>query len=329
MKVACIVTTMYSGGQERLANILTRYTTHEAKVLAPGVWTTARYKGDVFREDWDNHENIYWISKPEYRDMVLDWADVWHFFYPCSIATIGRPDLIGKKPTFWHLALRWTDEFLRFFPNDSVKKTRFILSCEGWERYEIPDFDWKLVPVLFPIEDELYRPIPFDQRESHAAMSPRLLHNLDWSPTERRYIEIKAPRSARKIERILEGLPFDLIAKRGFTVAMNRKKRAWVGIDDVMNSLCHLSGFEFLSCGVPCINRIDDFLRSRFSQGLGIDPPPFIRATLDNVREVVEKLLLTPIDVWEQRCREAREWMERNYHPRDTIRRYVELYEKG
>lgn len=309
-----------------MAECINRYCSpeHQAVALSPCTWDPKKQR---LHAGLQNIGCAWAISVPDVRNRWLDWADVVHFVYNASFASLKRPELAGKKPAAWHLAIKWKDGFKRFFPGDSAKHYRFALSCEGWERYYLPDYSWTTLPVLFPIDTPPYQPRPFFQRCRNVSMTPRLLSDTDDDGNP-----LSAPRSVRSVLAATRGLPVRVINFMPWAQCMKLKARAWLGIDDVVNPLLHLSGFEYLSLGVPCINRRDALIEKALRELTGGAPWPFLDGSLEEPEALYRACfdaLGRPKEEWERACRAAREWVERHYAAREMIRRYLDLYEKA
>lgn len=313
MKILYVATTPYSGMHLRQADLVGRLG-HETRVLTPATWepkiTRLGPKRDVVGR-------AYWIGDEEIVNACLDWAEAIHFNLNTSLRHFNREDLLSEKALVWHLSTKWKPGFMRHFPGDSHKYYKFVLSAEGWDRYELPPWGWRNIPVLFPINDPLWRPIPFEKRRRRATMTPRI-ESDEWEGKP-----IPAPRGVAAIKDALAGQPFDVITGVGFAECMREKASSWVGIDDVVNPMLHLSGFEYLSLGVPCVNKKDEHIERVLKDVTG-GSWPFFDAQ-DILKRFVELTLVTPGNArLHGEC--VRSWMERYYSGERMAERYVELY---
>jgi hypothetical protein len=288
---------------------------HETRALTPSTWDPDIRHLDARRSKVGR---AWWIGDRALIDECLEWCDCAHFLYSSSLKDLGRPDLLGKKPLVWHLPTKWKPGFMRHFPEDSHKHYRFVFSAEGWDRYELPPWRWKPIPVLFPIDEPLWRPIPFEKRQRRVTMTPRLTTDV-WCDKR-----VPAPRGVPELKKALAGLDFEVISGVSWARAMKAKASSWLGIDDVVSPLVHFSGFEYLSLGVPCLNRSDEHMRRQLWEITG-GPWPFVEACMETVHQNVMQLLdpgeLIKAKVW------SREWMEKYYSAALMAPRYVELYQ--
>jgi hypothetical protein len=311
---------MYSGGQERMAMAVNRYTHHEAKCLAPGIWWDPQRK-HLFGHNEKSSGFIYNVNIPEVKNAILESSDVIACMYTCSLHSLGRRDLLKKKICTWHLAIRWKQGMYEaHFPGDDIKKYRLLLSLEGWDRYNLDKLPFTIIPVIFNIEEPEFVPIPFEKRQKYVSMAPRTRTSMDTD---------SSPRFANKVSGALSGVPFKVIYHKSFLECMDLKKQSWVGVDDLINPLTHLSGFEYCSVGVPCFSRVDEHLQRSFSEHLGCESLPFIDACLKKIRKKAKWALGQETEEWKAKSIEVRKWMEKYYHPRDAIRRYIEIYERS
>jgi hypothetical protein len=123
------------------------------------------------------------------------------------------------------------------------------------------------------------------------------------------------------------GIRLDLIHGLSFETCMKRKGSAVLGIDEVVSPLYHRSGLEFLSQGVPCICSYDKFTIDCLYQAIGTKNMPFINASKRNLSDIIKGLMEGK--ELHDRSRVARFWMEKWYHPRRLLNRYLEVYEHG
>jgi hypothetical protein len=319
MKIAYVSRTVHSGVPERMAMAVNQYTEHEAVALVPGAWIDGRRTFE--KGEGSANSTIRNVNDEQQRGHVLESADVIHCLYNTSLHDLGRPDLARKKLCVWHLATKWNDGFLRLFP-EGTDGVLPIMSAEGWDRYGTgPWPSMPQMPVVFLLDHSAMQPLPFSRRTRHASMSPRVMLDTtdDGQP-------IAAPRSSKKVAAALRGLKFRRLHGLDWQACMRRKAQAWVGIDDVVNPLVHQSGFEYLALGVPCINASDKHLQETIQNAYG-GWCPFVMSDMEDVRLAVSDAMDVPVGTWEHFSTKARAWMERNAHPRETIARYIDLYE--
>ena len=297
-----------------------QYTTHSAQALVSGTWVDG--KRDFGDRECCPSEVLWNVNDPDQRDEVLESADVIHAMYNTSIHDLGRPDLARKKFCVWHLATKWNDGFLRLFP-EGTDGVLPIMSAEGWDRYGTGPWErMQQMPVVFLIDHPAMQPLPFARRTRHASMSIRV--KLDTTDDGR---PIAAPRSSKKVAEALRGLKFRRLHGLDWQDCMRRKAQAWVGIDDVVNPLVHQSGFEYLALGVPCLNRYDDHLWGIISGTYGFILPPFCAVDFSNLRRLADEYISSSDESWRGFSALFSRYMQTHAHPRETIARYIALYE--
>lgn len=316
MKILYVATTPYSGMHLRQADLVGRLG-HETRALTPATWEPVIKKLGPKRKVAGR---AYWIGDKEIVNACLDWADAIHLQYQTSLKFFDREDLYGKKALVWHLSTKWKPGFMRHFPGDSHKHYKFVVSAEGWDRYELPPWGWKNVPVLFPIHDKLWRPIPFEKRKRRATMTPRLMKDECGGKP------IPAPRAVDAVKKALRGLPFDVFSGMGWVETMCEKASSWVGIDDVVNPMLHLSGFEYLSLGIPCFNQHDSHIDRVLFDITGAEWPFEVShhaKDLDVGMGLFFGMKPEEVDFYGAT---RRLWMEKYYSGERMAERYVELY---
>jgi hypothetical protein len=314
MKILFVSTTLWAGTHIRWTMAMNQYTEHEARCLSPGMWYTKR----LFDKDFPHSPPIYSVNDAEMKNALIDWADVIHCSYVCSPHTLGRPDILGKKIVCWHLALKWGNPMWLLFPKGQHRHVRFLLGCEGWERYQLPSLEWHLVPQIFLLESKEYQHA--GQRQKVASISPRTRGGLPFNSNFRGVQEIK---------RRLNGIKWRLISRTTFMDCMRQKATSWVGIDDVLRPVVHLSGMEYLGLGIPCINSVDKVLQRSIQSTLDSPPVPFIHGTMSTLRQTCVKSLRADEDLWLEKSAQCRQWMLDYYHPKTVVEKYLEVYKKS
>lgn len=314
MKIVFVSTTPHVGLHERMAAIVNRYTEHQARALSPMIWEGRR----KFRDNFDHLGCVYSVKNKDYVNELLEWADVIQCIYTCSLASLGRRDLLKKKICSWYLALKWRPEMDLMFPEDDLNHYKLLSVCEGWDRFPRRGCCWINVPFLIPIEDPLFQPRLWSKRKRWVSMAPRYPEpNKD---------EENAPRKAATINKALAGLPFNLIYFKEYRECMTLKSHSVLGIDDLVTPLIHGSGYEYLSLGVPVLNKLDAHLTTLIRETYRCDKIPFIHADVEGVRSAVEGFLNMSASEQEGYSNRVRGWALAHLHPKETIQRYVEAW---
>lgn len=313
MKILYASTTPTRGIAEKFVRAVNEYTEHEARGLI------SRSFFDRERSRFD--PPLYQIGDPALRDACLDWADVVHLIHETSPASLGRRDILGKKPVFYQRFTlidkgRW---YLKIWPEEDLARVRLLLVAEGWQRYSLwKDKTYKMLPAIFPIDDPSHTPIPVAKRKHVVTFAT--MNAKDGPP---------APKGLLKTKRELEGLGLDLIFRVPFEECMRRKAASWVGIDEVVTPILHFSAFEYLSLGVPCLSWYDEISMQTVLEATGASYLPILNTDLSDLFSATSSVLLKD-DAWmEEKSVELRRWMEKYMHPRKVIEQYVELYKEA
>lgn len=298
-----------------LAEAINRHTRHESCVLSDGLGWHRCYKRKLPSLHWWN------VSRVDDVAEALDWADVVHCHANVSARTLGRPDLLLKKRWIfqWH-GMQVIDWRTLWLPEDEPH-VRWAHIGQGWIGH-CGQAEWfdrykpTILPNVITVDDEYHSP---------RSWSDRLRGRVAFAPSTWR----KAPndKGAKFVRDALAHVDLDVISGVQFDECMERKSRAWVGIDEVATPMYHKSGLEFLSLGVACVERIGEEAEAQLKDVTGASSVPFVRATSETLASVVDALLAD-----ERAAREigeaSRRWMWRHYHPSTIVKRYVEFYER-
>jgi hypothetical protein len=316
MRILFVSATPHNGLQERWAQVVRENSPHEARVLAPSTWRDRQAFTAARKRDGE----VYSILDRSTVDEQLEWADAVQFIYGSSLAALGRRDLLGKKRLSWYLALRWKPEFLKLFPGEDRRHYRFLLACEGWTRYQIPrEFRFRLVPFLIPIHDQLLTPLPWERRSPDIiTCSPRAMPH-----TAAEDFGCSAPRNFADVRRTLKLFRLRVIYHRPWEECLREKAESALALDDLVNPLFHGSGYEYLSLGVPLLNRVDERLRTEFGECYG-SFPPLLTSDLVGVRRDAGAFFRKGEEWRRGRAEATRAWAVENLDPARTVGRYLE-----
>lgn len=315
MKVLIISDDPVRGASETIVWGLDKYTDIEARGLSKQSkrWALADWEPGRF---WNIHDR-------RQREEALGWADVCHFLHSQSYRTIGRPDLIGKKPAVWQMFTQWdkgtreAEWYPKLWKKEDFPHIRRALIAEGWGRYNLWEgHEYKLLPMIFPLWTHI---LPDWEQEPIRQVS---------FATMSRKKGLVAPKAVRGTIRALKGVRLDWCFRVPWKECVERKRRSWVGIDEVETPIFHFSGFEYLALGVPCISRYDMRSENDLKAVTGAAAIPFIDAEMGTLRETCEAILDIPLDIWNEERKMARNWMSTYYEPSKMIRHYVDLYQK-
>lgn len=288
---------------------------HEARCLAAGLGKHGK---------WYTRQGVqvprYSVSRREDIDACLEWAEVVHCNANVGARNLGRPDLLGKKVWVftWHGA-EINGCLARSFKPEDYRHVRFIHIGQGWiERQAdfFARFDLTVLPNLIAVDDEIHRPLSRRERTMRIAFAPSTLG---------RGVNCKGVPETQKA---LRGYPLDTITGEPFEKCMRRKQRARIGIDEVFTGMYHRSGLEFLAQGTPCVAGMQPAALAALKEATGAVSNPFFSSSLAALRERVDKLWSMNDGDLDFLALEARDWIDRHYHPRVLLPRYFDLYRR-
>lgn len=315
MKILYCAGTPLAGVCELMARMVGEYLPeHEARVLSKGPGKHRWYlRPGVKIKTYD-------VRDKRQVNEALEWAEVVHCMANVSARSFKRMDLLEKKIWVfqWHGAQIWP--FEKVWLPEHFSKVRWIHIGQGWQRDSWFDrfkpFGFKIIPNIISIDDELHRPAGFGNRRPVVSFAP--------SNHKAKAVNTKGiPETCRALKGVEH---LDLIQGATFEDCLRKKRTASLGIDEVVTPLYHRSGLEYLSQGTPCICHMDEFTERTLRDATGSSVNPFIDATKDNLREVARTFMRLPADAKEQQGQLAREWMEKYYHPKVLLQKYLAVY---
>lgn len=298
-----------------MARVVREHTEHEARSICQ----------DVKKHAWYLRPGVdaptCKLSEREKVHEWIEWADVIHCMANASPRILGVPDLLTKKIWVfqWHgmQILRWD---MLFKPGDE-RFVRWAHIGQGWIEYSrqqafFARFNPTILPNVITIDDEIHTPTPFRNR------SPR---RVAFSPST--FAQSANQKGVDVVRGACKGFDLDLIHGASFEACMRRKAKAYVGIDEVVTPLYHRSALEFLALGVPCLESWGPAAARDLKEATGAEEVPFLPAKPETLRQTLRKVL-SDVDTLEGAGAECRAWMEKYYHPRDLIGRYLKFYEE-
>lgn len=274
----------------------------------------------------------YSIKDPKKVAECLEWADVIHCMANVGAVFFDREDLLDKKVWVyqWHGAQIWP--FNRVWKPKHYKSVRFIHIGQGWvesspeqAKFFKPFFEKHgaiVVPNLVTGDDKLHLPLPWEKRVA--------ANRVAFAPSQRNDDAVNG-KGIKVIKEMVVGSggSLDLICGVPFEACLRRKSVAKLGIDEIVTPMYHLSGLEFLSQGTPCICSYTEQTAAVLMEATGADRMPFINTRPSALQGRIESWCGLPADEKRRLGREAREWFDEFYHPRQIIKKYLAVYERG
>lgn len=319
MKILYASKSPLAGVCELMCRIVNEYTEHEARVLNRGPG----------RHRWYCRPGVpvprYNFKKDEERRECLEWADVIHCMANVGVINLQCPDLLKKKVWVfqWHGAQIWP--FSQVWRSRHYRYVRWIHIGQGWIEGQMDFFGlfikkWglKVIPNLITIDDELHQPLPWDERSIDVAFAPST--SSEGAVNRKGIPQVEA--ACRRVVKL------DKIHHATFENCMKRKQRARLGIDEVVTPMYHRSGLEFLSQATPCVCSYNADTERVLLEATGADRMPFINSTPSGLRGFLVTYFQQPEVLRRTMSQEAREWIEKYYHPKELIKRHLEVYER-
>ena len=303
LSVASYATTPIAGVPAILARCIDARTPHSARC----VWARKDYgNGVVFDGD------IEWSGAPAAAERALEAADL-------VIVHNGKVDarhraLLAGKPvvTMAHNYLWNVDQGFveRGFPGAVV----------GQYQAALPEFrEWAVVPNPLPFWEKQYRP-GLKGPEVTICYTPSGRHER-YSPGHRLYWHAKGYVTTMAVlERVARRWPLRLEVIRERQIAhaeaLAMKRRAHIVIDECVTGSYHRNSLEGLAAGCVVVNAVG--LMPEVCEILrrcgGGSEAPFVRATLDDLEEVLEQLIRTGAEELAARGAAGRRWIEEHWN---------------
>lgn len=321
MKILITCDPEYSRGiPERIIWTVNKYTKHEVRGLFHKKGPS-RYIGSI------DLPTAWTYQRKEEIDEAIEWADIIHFSHASSPRTIGRSDIIGKKPIFWSMNAAWDPKkripppkwYVNLWKEQDLKHVKRALIAEGWQRYGLWNgVDFVLLPGAFPIFSKEYIPTPVTGRIRRVCYGAMCKKNT-----------LPAPKGFKETCAKLKGVEHKIMWRKPWKESMEEKASSWLAIDEVMTPIVHTSTFEYISLGVPVISHHDQLTIDTIKEVTGASSVPIIDSSFDSLKSTIDTYLRLPIDKMKTLSMLIRQWAERYMHPCDVAHRYVEFWESA
>ncbi len=317
MKILYAAKTSLAGVCELMARCMKQYHGYDARVLNAGPGRHAWY----LRADCNRPRTASIKVKNDVNE-ALEWADVIHCMANVSAKSMGRLDLLDKKVWVfqWHGAQVWP--FGNVWDRAHYRKVKWIHIGQGWIERQwdffkpfFDKFNAKVVPNVISIDDSIHLPLPWNRRDESVVFSPSTLKK---GGVNDKGVDV--------VTKAMRGFRSQLISKQSFETAMRMKQRAQLGIDEVSTPMYHRSGLEFLSQGVPCICSYNEDTERVLKNAVGSYVMPFVKSDCSNLHDTIKAYFMLSDGSKRAESIRARAWIETFYHPRDLLKRYLEVY---
>ena len=309
-----------AGVCELMARVVTDLTSHEAATLSKGPGKHSWYLRDPVKfKRWA-------IGDREQVRAAIEWADVIACQANVGARNLGVIDLLKKKRWCfrWH-GCEQKGCLARSFKPEDYKYVGFSHIGQGWVAKQAAffepffrDYGARVVPNIVADYDELHTPLEWSKRKpGWVGFAPSTMK--PGAPNKKGVPEVQRASKG-------QAWTLDLISGASFEKCLRRKRRCEIGIDEVVTGMYHRSALEFLSQGTPCIVNVGEDARRCLTEEVGADTVPFVHATPDTLRSVINTFFELPRDVREDGGREARLWVERNYSAERLLPRFLDVY---
>jgi mannosyltransferase OCH1-like enzyme len=302
LKIVSYATTPVAGVPAILARCINARTEHSARC----VWATDTYGNGVrFAGD------VQWREKPELAKTLIAEADL-------IIAHNGKVASAHQKLFKDKAVVTMAHNYLWNIDEQFVREG-FSGVVVGQYQAALPEFkNWSIVPNPMPFWEDEYQPeekpdriaicyTPFGKHERYAPEDKLYWHSKGYETT------------MRILEKLAKQFPvkLEVITNRQISHAESiaMKRRSHIVIDECVTGSYHRNSLEGLAVGCVVVN------------GLGILPKvvevlsfcsetaeiPFVPSTLENLEEVLIKLIASGKNELVQKGLKNRAWLEKHW----------------
>jgi hypothetical protein len=258
------------------------------------------------------------MSKEELLKM-LDWADIIHFHNRWKRQKIF--EFLGitppKKPSVIQLH---SPRFSEDFTEEATSGVPLAIIAQYHTR------QWSeltyVVPNVVDVYDKTY--LPMETKPSRGApvvsYAPSNTNAKGWDDKGYHFL-------APHLKRLKFGreIIYQLIVDKPHAIAMEMKRGADIGIDEIVTGSYHMSALEYMAMGVPCFSHLDGLTTKVVKDLTGADVLPFIDATKDTFLLRLRNMIRTKEYI--QLGKDTRKWMETYWDPNILVKHYEDMYD--
>jgi hypothetical protein len=245
---------------------------------------------------------------------LLEGADIIHYHHhQLGGMLASQPwawDVIKNKPSLVQFHVAREPEMETILSNPAVVK--LVVA-----QYQVRQFP-ECIPVqnAIPIDDELHRPLSVRNQPPIVAFTPPYCHATGWGD-----------KGCAETKRILQaGFQHRIVMSRPWNEAMAIRQQCDIAIDEVVTGSYHMCSLEALSQGLATVAGLDALTVDALEQVTGTRSHPWIVARFDTLRERLAELV-ADADYLQAKRAEARDYMDRYWHPEALVARFREIYE--
>jgi hypothetical protein len=312
LKILHLSDTPWSGAVIRIVRLFNRHTKHEVRHL---VWDPVA-RDRVFETDIASSN----LTRDEV-EMWLGWADIIHYHgrYRRQAIFSAHKLPVPKKPSVIQMhGPRTSDNYAPELNSGVPLAVVAQYQVRIWPEAKF------IVPNVVDITDDAYnmpKPVKMN-RIPCVSYAPSNFNCRGWD--NKGYGEV-APILKRM--NLAGQIVFQLIVNQPHDIALSRKRRADIGIDEVVTGSYHLSSLEYLAMGTPCFAGLDQQTIDVVKNITGCpDNLPWIVSNAGNFQSKLNRIIKER--TWPQLGAESRIWMEKYWNPQFLVGCYEKMYEE-
>jgi len=259
------------------------------------------------------------------KDEILEqfeWADVIHYHNRWKRQQIFTMN--GLKPPKKPSVIQMHSP--RFDSENFVEEADSGIPIAVIAQYHVrqwPELDF-IVPNVVDIYDGNFQGKFRKELRQHPLVSyaPSNCTARDWNS---KGYHIVAPILKRL--RIAGKIQHQIIVQTPHEETLLRKRNADIGIDEFVTGSYHLSSLEYLSMGIACFCWLDDRTERVVRDLTGsVGDLPWTQTTRDSFKQDLNQMISDRS--WEEKGRNAREWVEKFWNPEILSDHYIKMYER-
>ena len=316
MKILHLSDTTLSGSPIRINDLINKWGKDDNVESRHIVWEpTMGYR--TFKTDMVGKH----MARAELMKWVYEWADIIHYHNrwrrQSIFKSLGDGHIIDppRKPSVIQIhSPRLSEDF-----RDEIDSNLRLAIIAQYHVREWPEASY-IVPNVVDISDPEYnfpKKMPSDRPVISFAPS-----NTTAAGWDNKGYDLVSPLLKRM--KLRNEIYYQLIVNRPHSQAMELKRNADVGIDEIATGSYHLSSLEYLALGVPCFSNIDNQTCKVVKDLTGSTSLPWVKANKDSFEHVLRTVLRN------QNYRElgelSRKWMESYWSPKTLYTHYAEMY---
>lgn len=318
MKVIHLTLTPLAGAPIRIVDALNRYTSVTARLIN---YNPRAYKTRTFPEDLD-YSNSRDLSKELIED--ADLIHLHHFINPSKNVfgiNFSRKKILRHFHSEPQFVSRVAQVSVEAILNDPLPS---VVIAQYPERY---------YPFARPLPN-LLGPCPSASEVAENPFKHLSMPVVSFSPTTlasglaERWNTKGSPETVDLLTKLQKSTKFhlDMFTDIPYNIALERKGKADIILDDMVTGSYHLSGLEGLSLGKPTFSYLDQRIISLLCSLTGSNSLPWINVHLSRLPEVLE-LFIDSEELREIAGRASKLWVHSYWNEQKLVKFYLTAYE--